>query len=373
MIIKITKLGYSEAAGLALVFIGTKAFLGYPRLISQLGFTAGWLIILISVFVSMGFWLILSALLAKYPGESLLAINEKVMGSKIGLGINMLLFVYIMLSTGSLLRQFSEAVILTALPEAPVSAVAVLFLIPAWMAAHLGLEAISRSTYISLPFILVGVLVVLLSLYPYWNIEELYPILGAGLGPVVKYGFLNSSVFGEVIILAILASYFSFRTKTLRKVGLFSLVFVGIYFILITVVHLMVIPMPMATESITPFYQLSRAIYLGRYYQRLESVFVIFWTFTAYLRLAIGVMVVALIIRDSFKIPYYQPILPAISLIIFSLALTPTDVLKAVAFERDFRLPYGWVVNFAVPCAVWGVAVLTGKKGRRSRYNGERE
>lgn len=360
---KVIKVGHSEATALALTFIGAKAFLGYPRLMTELGATAGWLIVLISGGTSIVFWLLISSLFYKYPGKSLAVITEEVLGPVIGLGVNGLILIYMLVSASIMLRQFSEAIILSTLPEAPISSLSFLLIIPAFISAYLGVEAISRSAYIALPFILLGSLAVLLFQLPYFNLNYLLPILGQGVFPLLKYGFLGVSSFGEVLLLAYLVPYFSFDASRLRAVGILSLLVVTGSFALIVLVYLMVFPMPLATENLIPFFQLSRIIGMGRYFQRVESVFILFWTFTAFLRISLGVLIAAIIMRDSLKLLYYRPLLPAISILIFSMALTPADLMTVIQIE-GYRLPFGWIFTFVLPLGVWLFSFWRGKGGK---------
>jgi spore germination protein (amino acid permease) len=356
----LVKLGYSEAVAMAMVFIGAKAFLGYPRFLVEMGLNAAWLLILISIIISLLFWLLIASLLNKFPGKSLMEINQIVLGNFLGLAVNIISLLYIIISTSNLLRIFSGAVIITALPHAPISALAILFVIVMWIAAHLGLEAISRNAYISLPFIIIGITAVLLLLYPYWDVKELFPVLGIGPVRLLFNSFLNISAFGEIILLAYLAPFFSFDGTRLKNIGIFSIATVGFYFLFITVTYLMVIPVPSALENLTPFYQLSRSIYLGRYYQRLESVFIFFWIYTAFLRLSIGLILAAIVTRESLKIPYYRPLLPALCVLFFSLALTPAQLVTAISIEK-YRMWFGWIFTFLVPTGVWAVALIRRK------------
>lgn len=357
----LVKIGPSEAAALAINLVGVNAFLGYPRVVIELGATAAWLVVLISGFAGIGAWLIIAALLDRFPGKSLMAISELVLGPVGGMIANIIFFFYIMITNGILLRLFSEAIILTTLPEAPISSLSFLFIIPVWLAAYLGLEAVSRSAYISFPFISAGVAAVLLALYPHWNPLMLLPLLGEGIFPVVKYGFLSSTVFGEIFILAVLNPFFAFSGKKLKAAGIFSLVYVMVFFILIVNVYLMTFPYPTSLEYLVPFYQMARTIYLGRYFQRVEAVFVIFWTFSAFLRLALGVIVAAHILQDAFKLPYYRPLLPSLCILIFSLALTFIDVMQTVIIESKIRIIYGWLFSLALPCGIWAAALILRK------------
>ena len=362
------KLGASEATAMVMVMMGAKVFLGYPRMVAEWGATAGWLIILLSCLTSIGFWLVISLLLARFPGKSLLEINELVLGGFLGMGLNIIILLFVLFGSSILLRQFADTVILTALPGTPISALAFLFLVTMFIAAYLGLEAISRSAFVALPFLLASAVAVLIPLYPFWDLKELYPILGTGAWPVLKYGFLSASAFGEVLILAILVPYFSFGPDKIKLVGIGAIAITAFFFILITVVSMMVMPMPGALENMAPFFQLSRSIYLGRYYQRLEAFFILFWTFSAFMRLSIGYMIVALIIKETLKLPYYRPLLPVLAVVILSVALTMPDALSTIALEKEFRLLYGWVIAFLMPCGVWGAAYLL----KKEKKNGEK-
>ncbi len=355
------KLGYSEAFAMTVVFLGTKVFLGYPRIMVQFGSTAGWLIILVNLAVAVVMWLVISSLLARYPGKSIMTVNELVLGPVLGFGVNGIIFVYTTVSSSINLRLFSEAVILTALPEAPISSLAFLFILPAWVGAYLGLESLSRSSHIAFPFVLAGVIIVLLALYPYWNWKQLLPILGEGVMPILKYGILGVTNFTEIFLLAYFAPYFAFRPQQLRYVGLFCLIFIALIFIAVVIVYIMVFPIPTATETLAPFYQLSRTIFLGRYFQRVESLFILYWTFIAFLRLSLGILVSAILLQDTLKLPYYRPLLPALCILVFSLALTPVSVIQSVEIEK-IRILFGSLFTLVFPCGVWLVALLRGKE-----------
>ncbi|MDX9871298.1 MAG: endospore germination permease [Clostridia bacterium] len=358
---RILKLGYSEAVAIAMVYIGAKVFLGYPRFLVEMGLNAAWLVVIIGAGVSMLFWLVVVSLLSRFPGKSILSISMIVLGPVLGLIVNLTVLFYLIASSSNLLRLFSDSIIITALPEAPISSLVLLFGVIMLLAAYLGLEALSRNAYISLPFVTAGVLAVLFSLYPFWETKNLLPLLGPGPLDVMINGFLNCSAFGEVMVLGILAPYFSFDKKMLRNIGIFSITLVGFGFLAITLVYLMVLPVPAALEHLAPFYQLSRSIFWGRYYQRLESVFILFWTYTAFLRLSLGLLVVALASKDIFRLPYYRPLLPALIIIFYSLALTPDNLVTAIAIEKD-RLLYSWVITLLLPAVLTLIAVLRKKE-----------
>lgn len=367
---KKASLGHSEAAAFIIVMIVTKVLLGYPRLVTEVGFNAGWLISLLSGLISIGFWLVISGILIRFPGKSLAEITEIILGPVLGQIINLLVVCYVLFGTSNLLRLFSEAVILTTLTETPISILALLYILGTWIAVYYGLEAISRSAYIAFPFVVISVIVVLLVLYPYYDFKQFLPFMGAGVLPVIKHSFLGTSAFGEVTSLAYLAGYFSFGPEKLKKIGVFSLFIVMAFFVTIVGAYLMVLPFPTSLETYVPIYQLNRSIFLGHYFQRVEAVFVIFWAFMAFLRLSAGIMVVAVILQDTLKLPYYRPLLPALCLLTFSLALTPADLVETMKLEGQVRMVYGWLVTFILPLLIWGIALLL-RKGDSKKNDAE--
>lgn len=362
---KKASLGHSEVTTFIIVMMGTKTFLGHPRLVTEVGLTAGWLITLLSGLISIGFWLFISDILVRFPGKSLAEIIESIFGSVLGIMINLIIVGYIYFNTSNMVRLFSESVAITALTEARINALALLFILGIWFAAYYGLEAISRSAYISFPFITVGVGIVLITLYPYYDFKQLLPIMGSGVLPVIKESFVTTAAFGEITYLAYLTKYFSFETEKLKKIGVFSILIVTILSVAVVVVYLMVLPYPTSSETLVPFYQLSRSIFLGHYFQRVEAAFIIFWTLMAFLRLSLGIIISALILQDIFKVPYYRPLLPALCLLAFSLALTPTDFMQSIKFEGVFKA-YAWLVTFILPLLVWVVAIVLRKGGNRT-------
>lgn len=363
---KKASIGHSEATVFIIVMTGTKVLLGYPRLVTEVGFNAGWLISLLSGLISIGFWLVISSILNRFPGKSLAEITEIILGPVLGLIANVIVVLYVLFGTSNLVRLFSEAVILTSLTETPLSILALLLILGTWIAAYYGLEAITRSAYIFFPFIALSIVVVLIALYPYYDFKQFLPFLGSGALPVLKYSFLGTSAFGEVISLAYLAGYFAFGPEKLKKIGALGLFIVTLFFVAIVGAYLMVLPFPTSFETYVPIYQLSRSIFLGHYFQRVEAVFVIFWTFMAFLRLSAGIMVVAVILQDTLKLPYYRPLLPALCLLTFSLSLTPIDLIETMKLEGQVRMVYGWLVAFVLPLLIWGTALLL-RKGDNKR------
>lgn len=356
------RLGYSEMTAFLLIMMGTKVFLGYPRMVTQQGATAGWLIPLFSGLLAIGLWLVIMRLLEQFPGKSLTEITELVLGPVLGVGVNLVVFLYFFVSTALLLRIFSDSVSLTILTETPISAIGILFLLGAWFTVYYGIEAISRSASIALPYLFFGMLTVLVVLYPYYDFKKLLPLMGEGGWPLLKYSFLGLSSFGEVIALAYLIPFFSFDSKKLKRIGVIGIGITMVLFTVFVMAYLMVLVYPTSTETLLPVFQLSRSIFLGHYLQRVEAVFVIFVAFNALLRISIGLFVTLHILKDTLKLPYYHPLLAVFCLLLFTIAFTLHDMIETVYLESFLSMTYGWMITYALPLFIFFIALLR-KKG----------
>ncbi len=352
----------SAATAFIIVVIGSKAFLGYPRLVTDWGLTAGWLIVIFSGLLTLFFWQIIIKILACFPGKSITEITQIVCGPFWGLGINLAVFSYSILETSIFLRLFSEATNLSILTETPVKVIALIFILVAWLAVHYGIEVVCHAALFSYVILSVVVALVLIALYPCYDFKLLFPLAGAGVGPLIINSFWGITGFAEVVMLAYLVPHFSFDLQRLKKVGNFGISFLLFFFTAITIIYLMTFPVPINSEALVPFYQLSRSIFLGHYFQRVEAFFLIFWDFTGFLRIAGGLLVGSIILRDTLKLPIYRPLFPLLCLIIFSLAFLLHNMMEVVQFEGEIRLRYGWLVIFGIPFFVGLLALLLRKK-----------
>jgi spore germination protein (amino acid permease) len=355
------RLGYSEMTAFLIIMIVMKIFIGYPRIITEQGATAAWLLPLFSGLLAIGLWLLIMRLLERFPGKSLAEITELLLGPVLGLAINIIVVSFFCIKTALLLRVFCEATTLTILTETPLSAIALLFLFGTTLTVYHGIEAISRSASIALPYIIFGLLTVLVILYPYYDFKKLLPIMGVGGWPLLKYTLLGISSFAEVIALAYLIPFVPFDKQKIRGIGVKSISITMFLFTIFIAAYLMTFQYPTSTETFVPVYQLSRSIFLGHYLQRVEAFFVIFAVFTAFLRLAMGLFVTLHVLKDTLRLPNYHPLLAVFSLLLFTIAFTPKDVIESVYVNSILGFGYSGVA-FALPLLLYMLALLR-KKG----------
>jgi len=109
-----------------------------------------------------------------------------------------------------------------------------------------------------------------------------------------------------------------------------------------------VYPYPIALESFLPIYQMSRLIEYGRFFQRIESIFVFAWAASALGYLSIGFFFLVYVFKLTFKLKYYRPLIIPFALIVFVLAILPKSLMTTIKLETLYFRSTAWIIPFAL-------------------------
>lgn len=341
------KISSNEAIVLTVIFISTKVFLIMPAVMADLGASAGWMIIIVATVTALIGFLPLAALLEKFPGKSIIEIGEELVGPVINTLFSLVYLALFLAITSLVLRQFSERVLTAFIPEMPLSVSAIILLGGMIVAGYLGIAVIGRVTMLVLLFLIVALAIMLLLPYPFWEVDYLFPFWGSGIKRILESGLLKSSIFGEVFILALISP--SLNNTDVRKIGLWSIAISGLVMVIVEIIFLMVFSMPVASEITLPIYQMNSLIYLGRFVQRLEVIFIPLWYLVALLKLSIGLYGIVVIVTRMLRLPYHQPLVFPLSIIVVALAFWPPNVAATIQPSQDVIGNYSWAPVFVLP------------------------
>ncbi|MCL6593929.1 MAG: spore germination protein, partial [Alicyclobacillus sp.] len=194
------KVGAKEMTAMMTVLVASHVFLYYPRYVSQYGMEAAWMIPLFSGLLTLVLFLAVEGLLRRhFTGMSMIEVARAAFGHT-GAGVfAVLVALYFLLVTASIMRQFVENVITTVLPATPILVVSGLFVLTVCYLVRSGLEGIARVSYMALPVLLLGTTALVLLTYNWWRPAYLMPLWGNGPVGVLRVVFHSSSVFHNVM------------------------------------------------------------------------------------------------------------------------------------------------------------------------------
>lgn len=352
------KIGESEAIALIVTVISVKVFLSYPSLAVSSGGSATWLVVLIScLFTSLMFWFI-QKLLQRFPGLTFTEIVEQIAGPFFGSFIVLLVLTLWLYMIALNLRGFAELVIVVALPETPISLIMIIFVIITIIISYLGIQTIARASFLAFPYLLGSVVLMITLTYSLWRTDWLFPLLGNGVIQTLKQGIFQSSFLFEITAIYLLP--FLFYSQQIKRIGYKSIGLVTFIFFITVLSYTLSFPAVVGQEPFIPLYVMARSVYLGRFLQRIEAIFVIFWVVSAYIWISFGLYGFCRFLADFFKLPDYRPLILPGAIIIFALAFIPAslhDTILAISKVRDLAI----IGFFGIPFLLLILAVIRGK------------
>lgn len=353
-------IGYREGIALTALLISGKIYVGFPRVMVEEGKTAGWLLVLLSAALTVIAFLPIPALFARFPGKSTIEIIEEVLGPYLGLPALLLHLGFYLILGGILVREFTEIVASTVLPLTPVSVITGLFILVIAYGAYSGLEPLTRTAWLLAPWILGGLLAVLFLSLRWARPQYLLPLWGAGIPALLKSAVFRTSFFVEVLLLPLLVPHLR-EPRRLGSMGLWSVVISGLLMALVVLVFTTVFPVRAASSVLFPIYQLARIMFLGRFFQRMESLFIFVWVISAAIQLTAFMVGNALSVARAMKLPVYRPLVFPLSVLTFAIAFTMPDLPAAIRIDDQFFRVYGALAAFGLTTTLYLVALIRGK------------
>jgi hypothetical protein len=258
-------------------------------------------------------------------------------------------------------RRFAEMIIIIALPETAIGIIMLTFAAGAGLAAYLGLATIARACYLVFPFSLGAALLIVVLTYPSWNTDWLFPFFGNGIVETIKAGVMRSSDFLELNF--IYALPLVFYAHQIKKIGYQSIIITTVILTLMVVTYLLTFPAVVGEEPYLPLYTMARSVYLSRFLQRIEAVFVFFWVISGYLWISAGDYALCRILTQWLKLPDHRPLILPVLIIIIALAFLPQSLPDTILIAGYFYGNTGFIPVFGLPVLLLLLGILLGKGG----------
>ncbi|NLK73301.1 MAG: endospore germination permease [Clostridiales bacterium] len=339
--------GSFEATCITIILITTQLFLNYPRIMMETAWTAAWILSLYISLVALILFVIIVKLYENFEGKDLIDLGEFVAGKAGRIIVGMIIMGFLLYITPVILREFSENIKIIGLPHSPLSFVLMFFILGMIAASYMGLEPIVRVSAIIVPVVAVGYLLIIAGSSRYFDISRITPWLGSGPYEIFIKGLPRISVFAGVLLVYLLYPFIRTK-KNFKTVGYLSILFASFFFFIGVLAFSLIFQYPTGTESFLPIYQLARLVEFGRFFQRIESVFIIFWVASALLHLSILLFLTAYVFKKTFQLKYYRPLILPFALMVYTMAFFPHNLPSAIKLESYFRY-FAWMITFLLP------------------------
>lgn len=321
-----------------------------------------WLSPVWGLFLGLALILTTHRLHALNPGQTLIAIGDRVLGRLLGKLFGFLFFFTYLHDLGFVAREYSEFVVGSFLPQTPTIFVVSCMIAVCAYAVRGGLEVIARCAQLFIPFFVFFLLLFIALLIPDFNPEHMFPMLENGIKPSIKGSLVLQSWFADFFILSFLFPIVADRPKSLRW-GLLSLVAVTGTMVITNIAVLLLFG-DITVGFTYPLMIATRYIALADFIEHLEAFLMAIWLLGMFVKICVYYYLLVHIAAEWLGLSDYRLIVPPLGLLVtvFSVWVTPNLQVMAQFFATSGAI-YLWVVKGALPMLLLGVALVRQKAG----------
>ena len=269
--------------------------------------------------------LIITFLSFKFTGRkkrNIPALTESIFGKCGKFILSAFLLIAIFLSSVYLLTETVQFMKLTAFPTTPVWFIAMFFVLGAFMGAVNGSGTIFKVSVIIVSSFVLSLIILAISVLCRSNPTNLFPLLGNSVPNLFKGGFSGISLYGDIVLLFMLKPEHTAK-KSSRITIIFASILGILVNVLITIAYTAKIPYPISASEQFPLYLLLKEVQFGRFFQRMDSLFLLSSALNIMLSLALNLYILSDIFRQTFKIQTRKVTLLPLSLLLFFVAIFP--------------------------------------------------
>lgn len=256
-----------------------------PSWLAETAREDAWIASLLSTAINLFMVCIYIVLARMYPGSNLFELFENILGKWCGKALSLLYLFYMLILTGTLLGNLGFFLTSEMMPETPIEATQILFLIAAVICARLGIIVLARVGELMFPFIIVLFLGLVLTLIPQIHLDFILPVFDGGIVPIIKAGS-HAAVFQELIIILVFIPLVLEKRRG-ERAFLGGVLLGGIFLTLLVLLSVLVLGIEQTENSSFPAYALAKTINVGNFLQRVEGILVMIWILTFFIKISL--------------------------------------------------------------------------------------
>jgi spore germination protein KB len=330
-------------------FLIVSFIMGSTLLITMIDGIAGqssWIVIILGFIVSVPFWLIYAHLSKRFPGKSLIQMNDIIFGRVIGKAVSMIYILYFFLLLTFNINDVSGFYTAYVMPETPQMVFIVVFVLVCAFAVQRGISAVAKISLLTAVYTIAAVLITTLMLIDKMDFSNFLPMLSE---PAIKYVQSTHIAvvipFLEVVSLLMVTPMIK-DNKKLSRVWLSGGAIAAL--LILTIVVRDTAVLGAAAEILSDnSYEAIRLIRIGEFFTRIELLVGLNYTASLFVKNSVLYYVVVTAISQLLRIERSSPlILPIGSIaIVFAAVKVESAVIHTVWGAK-------YAPFFSLPCTV---------------------
>lgn len=322
-----------------------------------------WAVLVAFIFM-LPFWLVLTALNRRFPGQNIFQVTLMVFGGVVGRIINLLYLGFFLCHYGLLMRGAIELIAVYFLDQTPFWALLILIFTGVAYIAYDGLFSISRiAGFVVIPAVLLRVVMQLFALQD-MSATQLLPLVTASLTDYLKAGFSMVSPFNPLIGLLVIYPLLN-KPRQLGKITLGLLSCNALLLLLTVITTVGVFGAPVIATLDWPLFEVVRRVnltFIGL--DQAGLLFVIVWLTLFLVGAAFIFYLIGTGVQQQFRrVEYRWAIFGVLVFVIMEGLLIPDYFYTNEIFYK--LRPPAIIAISGYPILVYCGALLRGIRGRK--------
>ncbi len=332
------KVGSIEAIALVLIIVINHCIISFPKNIIASTYSASIINVIFITILALIFIHFVSKFLNKFNDKNILGISEFLGGKTLKYIVGVLFLIYFLFVVSITLRSFCESLKIIYFQNYAITFIIGLFILAIVTCNFLGLKSIVRSNLIISPLLIISIVFVFVGNIKNFNYDHIYPILGNGTFTTFISGMSNIYAFSSIAIIYFLPSYLK-NNKEIKVISYTSTILSGVLLLISIASVLLIFDNLESIEQILPLYLVARVIEFGRFFQRIDAVFLLIWIISIISYLSFIVALCNNIFKELFNIENSNMLNGIWGLIVLGISLFPKN-LAFIRFLENYVYKY---------------------------------
>ncbi|CAH2715088.1 Spore germination protein YndE [Neobacillus rhizosphaerae] len=260
-----------------------------------------WIAIIVSGLIITLLAVIILKLCQRYPNETFYQFNQKLLGKWVGSLLSLTVISYYIALSAYEVRTMAETTRLFLLQGTPTWAIMMPFL---WIGLYLvqgGVNAIARLLEIIFPITVIFFLLVMFLGMKIFEVDNLRPVLGSGVKPVLKGLTTSSLSFAGFEILLFIFMFMKEKNKV-TKVPLLGVAIPFIYYSFTVVIVIGSLSVDAVVSQTWPVLTFVRSFEItGLLFERFDSLILVIWIMQIFATYVIALFIATLGLKQIFS------------------------------------------------------------------------
>lgn len=357
----IEKIGKTELIALCITIITNNIIINVPTIIIKFSGSGAWLNIIYLTFICLIFIILVCKLMKPFVNFDILDISEFLGGKLLKIVVAFLYIILFLSSSGICLRYFVNSLHIIYFNSISLVFLILLFIIPIVIASRSGLKAISGTNLILIPVAVISIIVLLFTASKDFTWQRLFPVLGYGARETFIAGMTNIFAFNVISYLYFFKPFVK-NESNFKKISIIAVIICGIYLLVSITSLLMSFSFITETDETLSLYNLTRLINFGRFFQRVDAIFIFLWVLTVLSFLSLNVFIIAHIIKKSINAKVSSELIYPTSALLFVVALSFKDIATIKFINRYIDKIYNCILIFIISLLILLFAYIKKKK-----------